>query len=233
MKGVRTAMVLLVAGLAMAIGFSARADTYNKLTFLTFSQPVELPGNVMLPAGTYAFTVMESVSARNVVQVFNKDRTHLYATILTIPNYRAKAADKTVIRFSETVSGAPNAIKEWYYPGNTVGQAFVYPKKRALELAKAANEPVPSMPNELAANITQPAASSSEPSVKEMETTPLKAEQPSGAEVEVAEAFQTTPPSAARTTLPKTGSLVPLAGLLGLLLMSAGTVLWAFSKRAV
>ncbi len=53
MKGLRTAIVLGVVAVAMAIGFSARADTFNKLSILTFSQPVELPGNVALPAGTY------------------------------------------------------------------------------------------------------------------------------------------------------------------------------------
>jgi hypothetical protein len=234
MKGFRTAIVLFVAALVMAIGFSAKADTLNKLTYLTFSQPVELPGNVTLPAGTYAFTLMDTFGYRHIVQVFDKDRTHLYATILAIPNYRVGVTDKTVIRFSETAAGAPNAIKEWFYPGDNFGQEFVYPKSRAVELAKASNEPVPAMPAELAPDITKPAATAAEPSVKELEQAPLKAEQPSGGETEITEAFATTPRASEtlQAALPKTASMLPLIGLSGLLLVMTGTVLWAFSKHA-
>lgn len=233
MKGFRTAIVLFVAALVMAIGFSARADTFNKLTYLTFSQPVELPGNVTLPAGTYAFTLMDTLGYRHIVQVFNKNRTQLFATILAIPDYRVEATDKTVIRFSETVAGAPNAVKEWFYPGDNFGHEFVYPKNRAAELAKASNEPVPAMPAELTPDITKPAATAAEPSVKELEQAPLKAEEPSGAETEITEAFATTPRASEtlQAALPKTASMLPLIGLSGLLLVMTGTVLWAFSKH--
>lgn len=235
MKVLRTTIIFFVAALVMAIGVSARADTRNKLSILTFSQPVELPGNVTLPAGTYAFTLMDTLGYRHVVQVFNKDRTQLFATILAIPNYRVEATDKTVIRFSETAAGAPNAIKEWFYPGDTFGHEFVYPKNRAIELAKASNEPVPAMPAELATDITKPVTSRTEPAVREMERAPLKAEQPSGGETEITEAFAITPRASERlqAALPKTASMLPLIGLSGLLLVMAGTVLWGFSKRAV
>jgi hypothetical protein len=235
MKGLRTTIVFFVVAVAMAIGLSAKADTFNKLSYLTFSQPVELPGNVTLPAGTYAFTLMDTLGYRHIVQVFDKDRTHLYATILAIPNYRVEATDKTVIRFSETAAGAPNAIKEWFYPGDTFGHEFVYPKNRAVELAKASNEPVPAMPAELATDITKPVTSRTEPVVQELERAPLKAEQPSGGETEITEAFATTPRASERlqAALPKTASMLPLIGLSGLLLVITGTVLWGFSKRAV
>jgi hypothetical protein len=235
MKGLRTAIVFSIAALVMAIGFSARADTFNKLSKLTFSQPVELPGNVTLPAGTYTFTLLDNFGYRHIVQVFNEDRTHLYATILAIPNYRVTPSEKTVIRFSEIAAGAPNAVKEWFYPGDNFGQEFVYPKHRAVELAKASNEPVPAMPAELAPNITQPVTSPKEAPVQQMEKAPLKAEQPSGEETEVAQAFPTAPPSGAqpiKQQLPKTASILPLIGLSGLLLVSTGAMLWVFSKRA-
>jgi len=219
MKNIRLMIVFSVMALLLAVSFSAKADSFDKLTYLTFSQPVELPGNVVLQPGTYAFTVIRNFPDRNVVQVFDKDRTHLYATILAIPNYRVQATDKTVVKFTETEAGAPNAVKEWFYPGHANGAEFVYPKKRALELAKAENEPVPSMPTEVA-------------SVQELEKVPLKAEEPSGAEVEVAEAFDTTPRNIAQLReLPKTASELPLMGLMGLLLVAAGTGLWAITKR--
>lgn len=230
MKGLRMPIAFGLLAAAMAIGLSARANTFNKLSYLTFSQPVELPGNVTLPAGTYAFTLMDTMGYRHIVQVFDKDRTQLFATILAIPNYRVEPTDKTVIRFSERAAGAPNAIKEWFYPGDTFGHEFVYPKNRAVELAEVSHEPVPAMPAELAPNITKPVTSAAEPAVKEMEKAPLKAEEPSGGETEIAEVFETTPPA---SELPKTASTLPLIGLSGLLLIMTGTVLWRFSKRAV
>ena len=231
MKGLRIAIALGVVAVAMAMGFSAKAnDVFNKLSYLTFSQPVELPGNVVLPAGSYAFQLLDTNGYRHVVQVFNKDRTQVFATILAIPNYRVETTNETVIRFSETAAGAPNAIKEWFYPGDNFGQEFVYPKNRAVELAAASHEAVPAMPAELAPDITTPITSRSAPSVQEMEKTPLKAEEPSGGETEIAEAFVTAPPAG---ELPKTASMLPLIGLTGLLLVMTGTALWGFSKRAV
>ena len=223
MKSLRMAIAFCLVALMMLVGISARADNLNKLTYLTFDQPVELPGNVVLQPGTYAFTVLETFGFRHIVQVFNKDRTHLYATILAIPNYRVKASEQTVVKFAETPAGSPGAIKEWFYPGNGFGQEFVYPKNRAVELAKVSNEPVPSMPTELTPDITKPA-------VKELEKAPVTAEEPSGQEVEVAQAFETTPPPA---ELPKTGSSVPLIGLLGLFFVSSAAVLRRAAKNSV
>ena len=62
----------------------ARADVWNQKTVVTFSGPVEIPGQ-QLPAGTYVFKLLDSQSDRNVVQVFDKSETHLYGTFLTVP----------------------------------------------------------------------------------------------------------------------------------------------------
>ena len=115
---------------------SAKADEWNKTTILTFSAPVELPG-VALPAGTYVFKLADNADNPNIVQVFNKDESHLYATILAVPEYRMKPKDKTVITFEERPSGTPEAIRAWFYPGDNYGEEFVYPKPRATELAGA------------------------------------------------------------------------------------------------
>jgi hypothetical protein len=227
MRILKMIVLLSVAALILAAGVSVRADNSNKLTIVTFNEPVELPGNVVLQPGTYAFVVLETYGFRNVVQVFDKDKTHLYATVLTIPNYRDKATDQTVIKFSEMPAGNPIALKEWFYPANGFGQEFVYPRNRARELAKVSNEPVPSMPAELASDITKPV-------IRELERAPLKVEEPTGKEVEVAEVFDITPraiPNLNRTELPKTASPVPLIGFLGLLLVSIGLALRAFSRR--
>src|SRR6476660_8176704 len=74
----------------------ASAQSWNKKTVVTFSAPVEIPGvgAQVLPAGTYVFKLLDSQSDRHIVQVFNEDESHIYATILAIPNWRLQPTDK-------------------------------------------------------------------------------------------------------------------------------------------
>ena len=44
--------------------------------------------------------------------------------------------DKTVITFNEGSKAQPEAIRAWFYPGANWGEEFVYPKAKAVELAK-------------------------------------------------------------------------------------------------
>lgn len=203
----------------------ARADAWNQKTIFTFNQPVEIPGRVLQP-GTYVFKLADSTSDRNIVEVYNKEENHIYGIFLAIPDYRLKLTGKPIITFSERAANAPEAVKAWFYPGDNYGHEFVYPKVKALELAKANNEPVPSMPNELAANTTKPTENMNQPNVMAMKKAPLKAENPNQSESEVGQAF-TPPPTTEATArppkhLPKTASPLPLIGLLGLLSLAAG-----------
>src|SRR2546423_11190592 len=140
------------------------AQRYDKKTTVTFSAPVEIPGvnAQVLPAGTYVFRLLDSASDRHIVQIFNKEENHVYSTILAIPNYRLKATDKTVMTFAERAAGEPQAIRAWFYPGDNSGQEFVYPKKRAVELAKITNVPVLYIPDEIAAYYVAPIKTATE-----------------------------------------------------------------------
>src|SRR6266849_2510618 len=182
--------VMLVLGLAVlgAVLPRATADEWDQKSVFTFSGPVEIPGKV-LPSGTYVFKLADSPSDRNIVQVFNKDEKHLSATFLAIPDYRLQPAGKTIITFEERPAGSPEAVRAWFYPGENYGHEFVYPKPKALELAKVNNTPVPSMPAELASNTTKPAATVKEPHVVAMSQAPLKAQKPTEEEAEIAEVF--------------------------------------------
>ena len=134
---------------------SAKADDWNRKTVMTFSAPIEVPGvgAQILPAGTYVFKIVDSPSDRHIVQIFNQAEDHVFTTILAIPNYRLKATGKTVVTFRERGEGQPEAIHAWFYPGRQWGEEFVYPKARALELAKIANEPVLATTVELPAEV--------------------------------------------------------------------------------
>jgi hypothetical protein len=219
-----------------------RADTWDKKTVFTFSAPVEIPGQV-LPAGTYVFKLLNSSSTRNVVQVFNKDENHLIGTFITIPDYEMKFPDKPLIRFEERPAGTPEAIKSWFYPGDNYGNEFVYPKARAVELANQSRQNVPSMPSELALNTKQATAQQNDQQAQQMKDAPLKAEKPSGDEVEVAAVFVIAEAAVAVTAvpvavpvaalvprdtpteLPATASPLPAIGLTGLLSLATGIAL--------
>src|SRR5580693_3097966 len=224
------AQIIFLAGLGFLGGLvqHAMADDWDQRTIFTFSGPVEIPGQV-LAAGTYVFKLADSSSNRNIVQVFSKNEKHLYGTFLAIPDQRLQPTRKTIITFDERAAGAPEAVRAWFYPGEAYGHQFVYPKPRAVALAKANNTPVPSMPAELAENTTKPATTITEPHVVAMAQAPLKAQKPTEEEVEIAEVF--LPPAAPTdttqlpATLPATGSPLPLIALIGFLsIITAGVV---------
>jgi hypothetical protein len=211
---------------------AASAQPLNKKTVVTFSGPVEIPGvgAQVLPAGTYVFKLLDSTTDRNIVQIFNQDQTHIYATILAIPNFRLKATDKTVMTFAERAAGEPQAIRAWFYPGDNWGQEFAYPKLKAMALAKAANVPVLYIPDEMAPNIIAPVTTATEAPVIALKETPLMAVKPSGEIVEPAE-FIVTPPVQTAARLPKTASNLPLLALMGFLCLGAGIALKTMSGR--
>ncbi len=226
---VRVSGFALLAGMmCMMFSSSASAQSYNKKTTVTFSAPVEVPGvdAQVLPAGTYVFKLLDSQSDRHIVQIFNKDETHVYSTILAIPNYRLKATDKTVMTFAERAAGDPQAIRAWFYPGDNWGQEFVYAKKRAVVLAKITKVPVLYIPDEIAPNYVAPITTVNDPPVIALKEAPIKAIKPTGETVEIAEVVVVPPVQTAR--LPKTASNLPLLAMIGFLIVSL-----SFSIRAL
>ncbi len=228
-----------VALISAALAPIAQADEWNRKTVITFSGPVEIPGVHLtgwgvLPAGTYVFKILDSQSDRHIVQIFNKDETTIYATILAIPNYRLKATDKTVMTFSERPAGEPEALRAWFYPGRNWGEEFVYPKAKAMELAKGANTAVLFTAVEIPLEVAEPIKSADEPVVVQLKQAPIMAVKPTGEEVQLAEVV--TPPPATEVAmspapaLPSTAGTLPLMALLGLLAL-CGTVAVRFAEK--
>ena len=219
------ALAFGVAALCLVFTGDAQAQTWNKRTFVTFSGPVEIPGvgAQVLPAGTYVFRVVDSPSDRHVVQVFNQDESHIYATILAIPNFRLKATDKTVITFAERPAGEPPAIRAWFYPGDNWGQEFVYPKSRALELARLTNQPILYIPDEVATTGT----AAPEQALRDVE---LRAVSPAGDEIAFDDVVSAPPQQVAG--LPKTAGSLPLLAFMGLLSLVVGYALKPVCARS-
>ena len=79
------------------------------------------------------------------MQVFDKDEKKIYTTLLAIPNERLEPSDKPVVLFSERAAGSPQAVKVWFYPGERIGNEFVYPKTQAMKIAKETHQSVLAM----------------------------------------------------------------------------------------
>jgi hypothetical protein len=125
----------LIIALSLFFGLAAHADETDESTTITFSQPIQIPGRV-LPAGTYVFKLLAGTDDLNVVQVFNADRTVLYATVQTIPTERQEPTGHTVVALAEQGAGQPDALLKWFYPGGETGNEFLYPDQKEKELAQ-------------------------------------------------------------------------------------------------
>lgn len=97
---------------AVAMPSAVMADGWDKATKLTFSEPVEVPG-LVLTAGTYWFTLADSDSDRNIVQIWDADRMHLVTTILAIPNYRLQPTGKTASAVFPACTGPGTLSCSW------------------------------------------------------------------------------------------------------------------------
>jgi hypothetical protein len=237
MKTLKSLALVFGVGLFL-LSSSIRADVSDKKTTVTFSGPVQV-ANTQLPAGTYTFKLLESQSDRHIVQIFNQDETHLIATILAIPDYRVEPAGKTVIKFAETSGGSeasgtvPDSgipIKEWFYPGDNMGQEFpvvAQPQVAAVQPEPAAEQ---TAPPEALAESPEAAAQPEQPSE------PPQAAAPSTEESAAPEA---TPPQeeaapapegqSAPEQLPQTASQMPLVGLIGILCLAVAAsfrIIW-------
>ncbi len=127
--------VFVVFGLALAsllVFSNAQASDLDQATKLTFSQSVQIPGQV-LPAGTYWFVV----PTQGTVRIFNSDQSKVVATLLTNSAEVLTPAEKTTVTFADRGSMQPGAIVTWFYPGRLVGHQFVYSNQDQREISQA------------------------------------------------------------------------------------------------
>jgi len=122
-------VVLLGAWVTIPIGTlspNAAASEWSKKTVVTFDEPVEIPGHVLLP-GTYIFRLMDSSSDRHIVQMWTADHEECVATVLTEKVKELNPPPKNSFTFQPRIAKSPEQIKTWFYPGDLSGQEFIYP----------------------------------------------------------------------------------------------------------
>ena len=239
-------------GLASLVAVpSAMADQWNKKTYITINESVQVPGKVLQP-GRYVMKLMESPSNRHIVQIFNDREDQLQTTVLAIPNYRLQPTGKTEFQWWETPAGQPKALRAWFYPGDNFGQEFAYPKTEAVAIAAVANQNVPTTYAENEANLATARVGTVDRAGTEMELDRKTYSRADGAQTnEVAQAPATpvaeTPATPRQATeqpvqmaqnratpqdmpmnegtrgraLPSTASPIPMASLAGLLALGA------------
>jgi hypothetical protein len=110
----------LVAGAPTVHGW----DNSTRLTYLTFSAPVALPGTT-LKAGTYAFELASPLGASNVVMVRSRSRNELFFMGFTQRVARSVSA-RSAVTLGESASGEPKPITVWYPPDMSEGLQFIY-----------------------------------------------------------------------------------------------------------
>ena len=234
-----------VALIAAAVTLPVKADQWDKKTVITINEPVQVPSccnvdhTVVLQPGTYVLVLVDSLSDRHIVRVFEQDEKTVVTTILAIPNYRLRPTGKTAFQFWETPAGQPRAMRAWFYPGDNFGQEFAYPKTKSVEIAKVAHAPVPAVVVETEAELkTAPVVVVDEKGEeKAVEVVVAKNEppvQPAPEPQATASVEPTTPvhEAPAPAKLPDTASPYPLLGLIGLGSVIASRLIFRFSKRA-
>lgn len=133
---------VLAGTLACMAPLMSLADDYDKKTIVTISQPTEVPGIVLEP-GTYVIKLLNSSSNRHIAEIMNERMDHLYALTFTVPAEKVTQTGKTVLTFYEASNGRPPALRKWFWPGDQIGQEFIYPKNQAERISAATKEKVP------------------------------------------------------------------------------------------
>lgn len=239
MKNTLVPIALALSLAAFAPASSASAQTnLNQRTVLTFSQPVEVPGKV-LPAGTYTFELNDSMANRHIVQIFDEAGTKVVALVLAVPSRRPTATGETVVNFAEVAAGQPQALRTWFYPGQTVGREMVYPRTRAQQLAVTANVVVPAVDDSFYADANVEAMKTApvvvitpERTEKVFEpapvaTAPVAIAPVAAAPVDPAPVMAAEP----RKELPETASALPLIALFGFASIAVGLSLRGIAAR--
>lgn len=228
-----TTRFIALTSLAAVMAFAplARADDWNKKTILTVKETIQLP-NTVLPPGTYTFKLLDSLSDRHIVQVFDKDGMHLVTTVLAIPNYRLYPTGKSEFAFWEVPAGEPPALRAWFYPGDNFGQEFAYPKNMSTQIAASAKMTVPTTTAVTPEEMKTATIEATEPVyVPAPEGAPVVAAAETPKEVAAPAPVPAPVPVETPAELPHTASSIPLIGMLGLASMAAFLALRPNSVR--
>ncbi|HEY3042785.1 MAG TPA: hypothetical protein VGJ39_02095 [Vicinamibacterales bacterium] len=107
---------------------AAPVSTAHKTTYLTFSQPVSLPG-VALGSGTYTFEIANPDTSADVVRVTSRDGSLVYYMGFTHAIRRPNGMSRNQsVSIGESAAGVAPPITAWWPQNESTGRQFVYPR---------------------------------------------------------------------------------------------------------
>ncbi len=192
MKPWKIALSVLALLSLPALACPGKAADTIKITYAFFQNPVEIPGGKVLPSGNYAFKMLDESGPSKVVQMllalpagtvgtpsaYNANKPMaVVATVVAVPDYR-NAPNRGVVTYWQIRGEGPRPLRTLSFALDAQSLVFVYPRERAAELAKAVNQPVPSM-----------AVSDLNGDVSTMKNVAAKATAANGGDVEVSQVF--------------------------------------------
>lgn len=192
----------------------AQGSPVQRTTKLNISEPTEISGTILQP-GVYMLRVHDFKDGKVQVQVTDENNTKVFATVTAMRMRRnldtnQQQAEQTEFTFT-TANGHP-ALSTWFYPGDEWGEEFTSGKATWIAEAKAET------------------ATQTQTETKTIEAPAPAAEKPAPApEPNEAVAPAERPAPAA---LPKTGSSLPLFGLIGLGAFGAAAALHLARRMA-
>ena len=223
MRTLRAFTALSALGVFLFLGASSLVADEAWRTPLTISEPTEIPGMVLQP-GKYVVQVQNTKETRMVVQFLQGDQTKAVAQAIGVPNYRVTISDGAQFTYFQRAEGSPQALKMWFYPGNNFGIEFVYPREKAMMIAKTSREEVYSAPSAKPEVTEQVVAIS--PELKEE---PVRQPAPPPPAPVVAERAPAPAPPPA--TLPQTAGNSGLLALAGFALLGVAATMRFFAAR--
>ena len=224
MKSLMTRLALAACATLLVFATSppayAQSDIENSTFMITDRLEV---GSFTLEPGTYLIRVVMLSSDRETIQVTNVEQSKVFATVLATPHpIRAgESIPQSRYVYYAAAPGQNRALRTWFGRDTTKGHDIVYPKRRAMELAVAAKEPVIAAPDEV--------------QEAEYKVAPLEVVTPDQKVLPFGTQYEVPPPvvvaEARPAELPKTASRVPLFALLGLLSLGGAFGLRALANR--
>jgi LPXTG-motif cell wall-anchored protein len=193
------------AGLLMAQG-----TPVQRTTKLNISEPTEIAGTILEP-GSYMIRVHDVTNGKVQVQVTDETQTKVFATVTAMRMRRnldtnQQQTDQTEFTYT-SVNGHP-ALSTWFYPGDEWGEQFASGKATWIAQSDAGTVTQTRTETKATEVATAPAPAPTPAPARVVENNPPA---PEPAEVAPAPMTRTAP-----AQLPRTGSSLPLLGLIGL-----------------
>ena len=221
-------LITVLVGVALATTANAQnMGGTGEQGYINLTEPLDVGGTVLQP-GDYVISVVPGRVDRNMLQVWNTDRTNLLTTLLSVPHVEGPSevgVPNSRYIYYPASEDSPRALRTWFASNtpNSGGHDIVYSKARAMELAARVAEPVVAIPDEV--------------KVAEFETAPLVVVTPDKKVVPYKEPVKpkAEPVKVAeyRKPLPQTASNVPLHAALGLLSLLGALGLGVLVRRPV